>query len=451
MLNWRKPVFHAAMSLAGYSAGRHLRFLKSVEYESPEELLRLQEEKLCRLLEHAGRNVPYYRRILSEAGAIKNNRAVLENFTAIPPLTKTIIRREGENLYSADYRRRRWYFNTSGGSTGRPVRFLQDRHYQSWGLACRFYYNLMAGKDVGEPELLLWGSERDVFGQKEKFSTALRRWIFNKMVLNSFMMSTESMTNYARLWNSFKPKLVWAYTASIFEFARFIRETNTAIAAPASIICTAETLTGEVRSFVEDVFGCPVLNQYGSREVGVIACECRHKEGLHVFSVNNKIEILDDDLQPCRPGRMGRVFVTGLNNYSMPLIRYCIDDTAVVSDKKICSCGRTWPLIAAVTGRVSDHFRTRDGKLIHGEYFAHLFYDKVDIRKFRVIQHDYEDIEILAESDGTISTQTVADLEDGIKRVIGQDCRVSFRQLDQIQPGPAGKHRYTISHVAPKE
>lgn len=446
-INWRKPAFYAAMSVTGYSTFKHLRFLKSIEYKPQEELCRLENEKLRQLLEHAHKHVPYYKKVLAESEVVKDERVICENFASIAPLTKDIIRAEGENLYSSDYRKRKSYFNTSGGSTGQPVRFIQDRNYESWDFACRFQYNLMAGKDVGEPEMLLWGSERDILGQKEKLTTKLRRWLFNKSILNSFLMSTESMEKYAQLWNSFKPKMVWAYTSSIYEFARYIKSTNTGIFTPVSIICTAETLTEDVRGYVEQVFGCPVLNQYGSREVGVIACECMHKQGLHTFGMNNKIEILDSKLKTCLPGQMGQVYITTLNNYSMPLIRYCIGDTAVVSDKKQCSCGRGSPLIAAVTGRSSDHFKTRDGKLIHGEYFTHLFYDQNEIRKFRVIQHDYEDIEILAESDGEISSGIIRDLEGKIRLVMGPDCRVSFRQLDEIQPAASGKYRYTISEV----
>ena len=80
------------------------------------------------------------------------------------------------------------------------------------------------------------------------------------------------------------------------------------ICASAVLLCLALSAApagAVVRSYVEEVFGCPVLNQYGSREVGVIACECMHKEGLHTFGMNNKIEILDSNLQPCAPGQMG--------------------------------------------------------------------------------------------------------------------------------------------------
>jgi phenylacetate-CoA ligase len=425
-----------------------LKFLKSVEYKPPAELTQLQEEKLERLFKHAYDKVPYYNKILSQARVIKNKAVNLANFHRIPVLTKAIIRREGESLYSKDYQKRGWYLNTSGGSTGEPVKFIQDRNYRAWAYACRFYYNLMAGKDAGEEELKLWGSEQDILEGAERTSTRLRRWGFNVILLNSFAMSDSVMSQYVKRWNSFKPKMVWAYTSSIYEFAEYIKRSGSRICNPASIVCTAETLTEDVRNFVEEVLGCPVLNQYGSREVGVGACECLRKEGLHTFPLHNKIELLDQNLDHCAPGKMGGIYVTTLNNYSMPLIRYQIGDTAVVSEKEGCSCGRGWPLIAALTGRTSDHFRTKDGKLVHGEYFTHLFYNKSEIRRFRVVQHDYDDIEILIEPANKVSRETLVDIEKKTKLVLGEQCDITFSITEQIPRSPSGKYRYTISEVS---
>ncbi len=447
MINWRKPIIGAALRIGGHPVFKNLNFLKSIEYKSPEELRRLQDEKLEQLLMHAYENVPYYSKKLSEAGVVKNKSIILENFHRIPPLTKEIMRREGENLYSRDYKKRGWYPNSSGGSTGEPVQFIQDKNYLSWAYAGRFLYNSWAGKDVGEPELKLWGSERDIFYGAEKISTRLRRWGFNTILLNSFLMTDETMAEYVERWNQFKPKMVGAYTSSIFEFGRYVKRSGAKIFNPSSIICTAETLTEDVRRFIEEVFGCPALNQYGSREVGVVASECPNKQGLHTFLLNNKIEILDENLQPCQSAQMGDVYVTTLNNYSMPLIRYQIGDTAVVSEKERCSCGRSWPLIAAVTGRISDHFRTRDGKLIHGEYFTHLFYGKAEIKKFRVIQHDYDDVELLIEPAGKISSKTLKDIEEKIRLVLGGECKISVNEVDEIPRASSGKYLYTISEV----
>jgi len=296
-------------------------------------------------------------------------------------------------------------------------------------------YNEWAGKRLGERELKLWGSERDIFEGAEKASTKLRRWGFNVVLLNSFAMSDEIMTKYVQVWNHFKPKMVWAYTSSVFEFAEFIRRSGLKIFSPNSIVCTAETLTEQVRTFVQEVFRCPVLNQYGSREVGIVGCECLKREGLHTFHLHNKVEILDDNLQPCKVGQTGNIYVTALHNFSMPLIRYDIGDMAIPAEKQFCSCGRVWPLIQSVTGRTSDHFKTRDGRLIHGEYFTHLFYGKDEIKKFRVIQHDYENVEILVE------------INEKIKFVLGDSCKISFNEVDEIPGASSGKYRYTISEI----
>jgi phenylacetate-CoA ligase len=447
MLNWRKPLIGLALNLTGRPVFKCFRYLKSIEYETSERLRQLQDEKLEKLLLHAYSNVPYYGRILPETGVIKNGRVFLENFGNIPVLTKDIIRREGENLYSKDHKQRHSYKNSSGGSTGEPIEFRQDRQYQAWGLAARFLYNLWADKDVGQPEIKLWGSERDIFEGSEKISTRLRRYGFNVLLLNSFAMSNTVMARYVKLWNNFRPRMVWAYTSSIYEFGLFVRKSGVQIYSPTSIICTAETLTEDVRRITEDIFKCPVLNQYGSREVGVIAAECLEKHGLHALTLNNKVEILDDSIRACSLGQMGGIYITTLQNYSMPLIRYEIGDTAVVAEKQICGCGRNWPLIGSVTGRISDHFRTKDGQMVHGEYFTHLLYHKKNIEKFKFIQHAYDDVEVMIQTGGNIEADIYKDIEAKVKFVLGDDCKVRFNTVKQIPTTPSGKYIYTVSEI----
>ena len=447
MRNWRKTVLQVAAVVLGRRMFEHFEYLKKIEYERPETLARLQDEKLGGLLMHAYANVPYYHKILEDAAVIKNGKVYLENFQRIPVLTKDIIRSQGENLYSKDYRKRFWYPNSSGGSTGEPVRFIQDRNYKDWSFACGYYFNYMAGKDVGQPEVKLWGSERDIFVGSEKLWTRIDRELFNVTLLNSFRMTPEIMDNYARLWNKARPKVVHAYTSSIFEFAMYMKATGRKVFQPAAVICTAETLTDDTRSFVEQVIDAPVLNQYGSREVGTGGCECLQKHGLHVFPINNIIEILNDKLKPVAPGQMGEIFVTTLNNYSMPLIRYRIGDTAILPEQKQCPCGRVWPLITRITGRRSDHFKTKKGELIHGEYFTHLFYGKEYVRKFQVIQRDLDKIEILVVCQQRMDDRDRSDIEDKIRLVMGKDCQVFFRLVDDITPTASGKYRYTISDV----
>jgi phenylacetate-CoA ligase len=271
------------------------------------------------------------------------------------------------------------------------------------------------------------------------------------LILNSFLMSDERMGKYIESWNKFKPKQVWAYTSSILEFARYINRRGIHIHPPISIICAAETLTEDVRTVIEKAFLCPALNQYGSREAGAIACECLKKEGLHVFSLNNKVEILNNNLELCRPGQIGKVYITTLNNYSMPLIRYDIGDMATVAENTKCSCGRGWPLIANVVGRHIETFKTRDGRVVPGQFFIHfvgVVYNEGFIKRFQVVQKDYDKIlvrVVVADEDKFSSRKQ--DITESFRRVLGQDCKVDFEYVDDIPPAKSGKYLYTISEL----
>ena len=161
-LNWRKPIILAALHLSGSKIPLILKEIDRVSLMSREEIIKYQEEMLKLLLLHAYQKVPYYHRILPESGVISDGDIHLENFSKIPLLTKDIIRKEGKNLYSSDYLHRKPYENTSGGSTGEPVRFIQDKEYDEWNIATKIHFNRVLGKQIGDREIKFWGSERDI-------------------------------------------------------------------------------------------------------------------------------------------------------------------------------------------------------------------------------------------------------------------------------------------------
>ena len=70
-----------------------------------------------------------------------------------------------------------------------------------------------------------------------------------------------------------------------------------------------------------------------------------------------------------------------------PFIRYRIGDSAdkIISEK--CDCGRYSERINKIYGRESDNFINTKGKVVHGEYITHLFYDTKNISQFQIIQN----------------------------------------------------------------
>jgi len=450
MINWRKPVIFFLLYITGSKIPRNLKTIRRLAKSSREEINRYQHNKLKQLLIYAHNNVPYYSRILKESYVVRDNHVFMENFYKIPVLTKDIIRKEGSNLYSKK-KLSGVYENTSGGSTGEPVRFLQDRQYYDWNVATKLYFKKTLGQqDLGDHEFRLWGSRADILEGREKTITRWRNWLYNRRELNTYHIQPEKLIQFVTTLKVVKPQWIEAYAESAYEISRYLINQNIKIQGLRGILTSAGTLYPEMRETIEKGFQCPVYNRYGSREVGDMAFSCEKNEALHLCPWNHFFEIIGPDGKTVKPGKKGRIIVTSLNNYSMPIIRYDIGDAATAYDKSICSCGRSMPLIANVEGRISSIFKNRNNDLIYGSYFTQLFYHKQWVKKFQVIQKKINGIQIkyVLNANMAIEENDVEVINSAVKKVMGNDCKIEWIEVNEIPPLPSGKYIYTKNEVS---
>lgn len=307
----------------------------------------------------------------------------------------------------------------------------------------------MVGIDeLSAKKILLWGSERDLFTGTVETKAKINNWLTNTIWLNSFRMTQTDLKHFAKVINTFKPQLIRGYASSLYEFSKFVEKENLSIHTPKAIISSAETLNDMFRDKIEKTFGVKVYNFYGSRETSAIAGECDC--GLmHKFTFNQFTEVLDENNQPTPEGLMGRVIVTTLHNFSMPLIRFEIGDTAVVGTPK-CKCGNPLPTLKQVTGRVTDHFIKQDKTVIYGEYFTHLFYGREWVEAFQIIQEEYDKVRILLVLQSNIIDTDKKDIEKKIRLVMGKNCTIIWDVVSEIKPTKSGKRLYTKSLVTPE-
>ena len=446
-MNWRKPIINMLLSVTGSKVNKSLVTILNLERQPRFVLKKYQETKLKKLILHCYHKVPYYKRLLSQSKVVSKGRVNLSNYEKLPILTKEIIRKESKNLRSRDIGKRKWYYNSSGGSTGEPIRFVQDRNYSDWNIANKIYYKTFVNQKIGDTELRLWGSERDILEGKDQLSIRLRNWLYNRKEFNAFRMSNKLMAHYLKEWNKFKPTWIEAYVQSIYEFAQFINRNNLRVHSPKGVLTAAGILHPEMKQLIQDVFNCPVFNRYGSREVGDMACSCLINDSLHISMWNQYIEILDNELKHVKPGKSGKVYVTNLNNYSMPLLRYDIGDIAEVPKKVTCDCGRNTELIKSIKGREVHIFRTEEDELIDGEYFTHLFYLKDWVKKFQVVQHKLDQIEIKVVLSQNKDQKDINYINYAIRKVMGKNCRIQWNFVKDIPPLKSGKYLYTISKL----
>jgi phenylacetate-CoA ligase len=431
-MNMRKSITTILLKVTGSNVPKYLKKIQKLDKLSNKKLKEYQEEKLKKLLIHAYKNVPYCTRILKDSGVVASGKVNLKNFCKIPILTKEIIRKEKENLYSKDHEKRKSYENTSGGSTGEPVKFLQDKEYSDWNIANKMFYKAKAGQKVGDRELRFWGSERDLLEGKESAKIRLRNRIYNRKEFNTFKMSEKEMLDYVDKWNKYKPTWVESYVQSIYEFAKFVEKKELKIYSPKNgILTSAGTLFPEMKKTISRVFNCPVYNRYGSREVGDMACG---KDTLKLSLWNHQFET----------GKKGEVYVTTLNNYSMPLIRYNIGDVVKMeNDSEIMS----------VKGRVNHMIKTSKGNIDSAAITSALYFDLkgkllTSFSKYQLIQRKKNEFELkIIVSDKTKWQSEKIMIKKVLNEILGIKSQINFNEVKTIKSLKNGKYEYIRSEL----
>jgi phenylacetate-CoA ligase len=433
---------------------RDLEQLRTWQSLGEEGTRKLQEQLLQQLLEHAARHVPYYRGLFRAHGLLRGDRVRIGALAEIPCLDRSTLRREFDRLRSDDLARRSWFVNGTGGSTGEPVRFIQDRESGLWRTAVEHLFDEWLGVAFGTRRVRLWGSEHDLLVGRETLKRRLYGWRRNEISLNSFRMTPAQMRTYARRINQWRPGHIVGYSDSLYEFSRFAERSGLTLHSPDSVMSSSGTLLPHLRETIGRVFRAPVFNRYAAREFGGIASEDSTHDGM-VVPPDKCVEILRPDGSPAGPLQEGEVVITSLTNFAMPLIRYRIGDLACLAERR---CARTgWPVLAQVTGRVTDTFVRLDGGVASSLYFIHLVGVVLKagwIRRFQVVQDEPARIvvHLVLEPPCTESSPEfllhTRELAEKIRLAMGEDCAVEFRVREEIPAEPSGKFRYAISRVA---
>lgn len=429
------------------------RELKKLSNLTKNENEARQLAALNRILNHAYNNVPYYKNVIIDSGLLEENKVQLTSLAQmqqLPFLTKGIIRGEKENLYSEDIIERKSFKNTSGGSTGEPMGFLQDWNYQINNLANAFLVRSWKGLSPYDRVIRLWGAERDTFEGVKPFKEKVKDFILNMIRLNTFSLDENTIKKYVKILNKTKPILIMAYVQSIYEIAKFAKRNNLKVEKQNAIHAAAGTVHDFMRDEIEEVFQCKLFNYYGTRETGSIASECNDHHGLHILMENVFVELVDKEGNNCKFGEEGEIVITTLNNFSMPLIRYKIGDIGIMKRYEKCGCGCNYPKLQKVVGRKTELFKTISGSIVMPEYFIHLIgvvCNPGSIKMFQVVQEKSDLIVIKIVKEGDISNLILSEIESKIKIVMGNDCRVVFDFMDNIPKTKTGKFLYTISKV----
>jgi len=265
------------------------------------------------------------------------------------------------------------------------------------------------------------------------------------VIVSSFDLSPENIERIVHTYNRQQPWVVIGYANAIFEFARYAKKAGLSLHRPSGVVSSAEKLFDYQRSLIEEVFGAPVYDRYGCREVMLIGAECDRHNGLHVTAEHLYVEVVRDGT-PCGPGEMGEILLTDLHNYGMPLIRYKVGDVGSWKEGT-CPCGRGLPLLNVVEGRTLDLIRTPSGRVIAGEFFPHLFKDFASIRRFQVVQEEIDALQIRLSLDAPVPSEQQQLLMETLAETLGREMRIQWEIGEEVVIETGAKYRPVISRV----
>lgn len=443
-----KFFFKAHEYLLGRQTFPYSQSLEETQWQSREALEALQLQKLQTLLAICLNHSPWHARRIREAG-VDPDDLTWEDFRRLPTMNKNDARIHGADMVWHNVPGGAHPYST-GGSTGQPLKFHFGRWRQASDAAGRMRARRWWGIEPGDPEVYLWGAPVEL--KKTDVIKTIRDRLINQLVLNAFSMSPDTMRNYLETIRKFKPKSLYGYASSVALLATFALDNGGPIQLPSlKVICTTgEPLYPHQRSVIQEAFGVPVANEFGSRDIGFTAHESPSGQML-LMSESIILEVLDEKGDPAPAGESGEAVMTQLHSEAQPFIRYRTGDIVKLS-KEEDKEGRGLHIIETVLGRSTDFLVHQDGSIVHALAAIYILREISGIEQFRIIQERTDRFEILLVTNSKWKKErNNQSIIHGFQKRFGINTRINIKILDSIPPDPSGKNRQVISLVAPEQ
>lgn len=451
---------HILLPIGDIVYGSHVckeyKNLKRTDFFSSDDLQKIQNEKLQRLVKHCYETVPYYTKLFNSLGLKPEDIKTSGDLRKLPVLTKQIIRDNYDDLYSTAIDPKRRRKSSTGGSTGMPLKFCIDSAEWSKWKASKLRAWEWYGLNLGDKMFSLGGNSINQKKTLFTFKGAYDSIIMRNFKFSSADVSDECMQHHYAAFMKLKPVAMRGYGSSIYIFARYIEKKNLPLSPLKVILTTGEVLMPEYRKKLEDVFNAPVYDEYGAGDGGILSHECPERNGLHITEEMCVIEITDKQGNVLPDGEVGYVCTTDLENYVFPFLRYHVGDMAYIKKEK-CSCGRQTRLIGQVLGRCGKLIYNKQGTPLSPTMLPFFLYKEMNYHnmEYAAIYNKIDKFQFRQDKDGNITVllklkdknEDVAQF-DYVKPNIDKYFEGSInvvKFVDEIPTMPSGKEDYCVS------
>ena len=347
-------------------SARVLKLLKMFElsqWRAPEDIQKTQFKQLSALLRHARDTIGHYTNSLRHLPDIQDADLMSGALLEIPVLKRQTVNRLGEKLLSRNPPANHGGLDPiyTSGTTGLPVRVVRTGHALDYWSALTTRDHIWHDRDINGTLAAIRSSEKGFAPYPDGIKHVAwgsKDGVFKTGPSISLNVAT-AIPDMAEWIQRNQPDHLLTMPHVIKRLAPWCIENNVTFPGLRDISSIGEMCGEWLRQVSLEAWDAPIHDVYSSREVGYMALQCPVNDHYHIQSEGIFLEVLDDDDQPCKPGQTGRVIVTTLQNYAMPLIRYEVGDYAVLGEP--CRCGRGLPVLKQIMGREQELLVLPDG------------------------------------------------------------------------------------------
>ena len=401
------------------------------------ELRRRSDAQLEALLGFAYDTVPYYRQAWGR-------RPVPAQLAELPLLARSDLQSHSPELFSHDPARGHGAMHEvrTSGSVGAPVLVmksalqgilwraltLRDHRWHRRDMARAL---AVIRRGAGSGTAANWGSATEGVVQT------------GPLAVHDVDRDADELLDWLK---PHRPGYLLTYPSLAAELARRSLERGERLAGLLQVRTLGESLDEETRALCRDAWGVGIADVYSSEEVGYIALQCPEHEHYHVQAESLLVEILNERGEACRPGETGKMVVTDLHNFAMPLVRYDIGDYAEVGEP--CPCGRGLPVLKRIAGRVRNMLVTPQGRRLWPTLGLRKQTEVPKVRQYQFVQKALDLIEARMVVSEPLTPKEEEFLRQRICSRLPEGIRVVFSYLPAIPRGAGGKYEEFLSEVA---
>ena len=393
-----------------------------------EEIIKIQQEKIRRLVHHAYHNTDYYRNLFDKNKICPEEILTKDDLAKIPSLTKEIIRNNIPNLISKDSHGLELKKITSGGSSGNQTTIFQSRFSEDIARGSWMRNNSMIGWMPTDKSAWIWGSPIEHTKYGKSILTRIGIMLNRRIILNAFKYSEKDFVDWHLRLVKFEPKVVYGYATIIEEFSAFLIKNKMSIPSIKIVVTTAEKLTN--RKVIEKAFNCKVYDQYGCREVVAIGIEVDENE-----------MVLTDDVVMLNLNKKNEFLITPLYSFGFPLINYKNGDVGEISSDYKEAVRGPFNLIKLKIGRITDDFlNQKNQKVSTSAISTYLSTLDLKIKQHQIIQKNYSEFVINYIADkNTNKNDYFNKVVFTLENHFGSNLEIKFNNVSQIPVEKSGK------------